>query len=79
MVSNPRLDTTVHVSLGDMMDTYFPPVDSNAFATTYPEDKTRRIRVKLQDAVKWEPVLWADMQRRGRIIPEAWVSLFPVS
>ena len=79
MVSNPRLDTTVHLSLDDMMDTYFPPVDSDAFANTYPEDKIRRIHVKLQDAVKWTPVVWADMWRRGRIIPEAWVSLFPVS
>ncbi|KAM5544460.1 hypothetical protein V8D89_002120 [Ganoderma adspersum] len=76
MASNPRVDKTVRLLLDVMLDTYFPAVDeSDAFLTTYPKDRISRIHAKLQDAVKWRPVLRADMRRRGRIVPEAWIAV----
>ena len=79
MASDARLDNTVRLHLDDMLDTYFPALNSDAFLTAYPEDRMNRIHVRLQYAVKWKPVLRADMRRWRRIVPEAWVSLFSVS
>ncbi|PIL29468.1 hypothetical protein GSI_08410 [Ganoderma sinense ZZ0214-1] len=74
MTPDPELDNTIRLPFEDIVDTYFPSLNSDAFDAAYSEDTIQRIHTKLQETVSRRPV--DDTRHKETILSEAWVSLY---